>query len=415
MTRILTRRPFLAGGAAAATGLAASPRRSRAQGTTTTLTLANSQWLDALRGKNLWNALLQYQSAAPGVRLEQEAIPAAEFDKKLTTEFGAGQGPDIAMMQEGLFYSIADAGFLADLDPAVQGAPLNGTNGNGVVNGKRLGVGWQRAVYALIYNKPLLDKGNGQVPTDVDGLIGSARSAMSATGAVGLAARYSMSEFSAWFMDFDNWFYGYGGRWVDAKGKLTIDTAPALAAFSAFKQAYDAKIIPVGDDMPTQRNRFKENRVVFSIDSSGGTLNVATGGAMPSRDLHAAALPFPSPGAHQQIFLAVNDGSRNKPAALGFVRWLVSPPGQQALRDASGPDTLATDVPMGEAFAAANPWGAPFVELARTSRSTLIPGHEVDTTAIMRPVMEGLEKVLVSGADPKAMLAAAQRQVDQKF
>ena len=76
---------------------------------------------------------------------------------------------------------------------------------------------------------------------------------------------------------------------------------------------------------------------------------------------------------------------------------------------------MATDVPLTAAFRAANPWADTFGELAKTSRSTLIPGHEVDTAAIMRPVIEGLERVLISGTDPKAALAEAQRQVDRKF
>ena len=115
----LSRRKLVAAG----TGVlaAALSRRSRAQGAPVTLVVANSQWLDALRGKTLWNALLQYQAVAPHVTLQQEAIPSAEFDKKITTEFGGGQGPDIAIMQEGLFYTIADAGFLADAGKAVAG------------------------------------------------------------------------------------------------------------------------------------------------------------------------------------------------------------------------------------------------------------------------------------------------------
>ncbi len=411
----LSRRQLVATG----TGLLASaaiPRRGRAQGAPVTLVVANSQWLDALRGKNLWNAVLQYQAVAPHVKLEQEAIPSADIDKKLTTEFGGGQGPDIAIMQEGLFYTIADAGFLADASKAVAGvSTLNTTNANGLVNGKRLGIAWQRAVYAMIYDKPLLDAGKAKVPTDVDGLITACHAVTGATGAIGLAARHQMADFIGWFMDFQNWAYGYGVNWVDAKGKLTIDTPEAVAAVAAFKKVYDAKIIPIGDDFPTQRTRFKEKRIAFSIDNSGGTLNIASGGALASTDLYAAPMPFPHPGAHQQLFVGVNATSKNVAAAMDFVAWMVSPPGQQALRNASGPDALATDVPLTEAFRAANPWADTFNDLAKTSRSTLIPGHEVDTVSIMRPVMEGLERVMISGTDPKAAMAEAQRQVDRKF
>lgn len=416
MSRI-HRRALLAAVAAVSLTLCVDVGATYAQsGGKVTLKLANSQWLDALRGKNLWNAMLKYQQVNPNITLEQEAIPASEFDDKLTTEMGAGQGPDIAMMQEGLFYSIADAGFLVALDDAVSGAKLNKTNENGVVDGTRYGVAWQRAVYALIYNKPILDAAKAEVPKTVDDLIASAKSASNATsGVIGFTARHQMNDFKAWFMDFQNWAYGYGVNWVNSEGKLTIDTPEAAAAVAAFKKVYDSGIVPIGDSMPTQRTRFKEKHVAFSIDNSGGTLNIASGGALPSADVGAAPMPFEHPGAHQQIFVGVSTHSQHQEEALAFVKWLVGPEGQQALRGASGPDALATDVPVNDDFAKANPWVPAFAKLAENSRSTLIKGHEVETPQIMRFVMEAVEKVLLTNADPKTALADAQASVDAQF
>lgn len=414
MPSSLSRRSLVAGAAGVAT--ASLRRPALAQAAPVTLVISNSQWVDALRGKALWNALLEYRKVAPHVTLEQEAIPSAEYDNKITTEFGAGQGPDIAIMQEGLFYSIADAGFLSDVGRAVEGVGnLNRTNENGVVGGKRLGIAWQRAAYALIYNKPLLDAAGAKPPATVEELIAAARAVTAATGAIGFTARHQVADLGGWFMDFQNWAYGYGANWVEGRGRITVDTPEAVAATTAFKRVYDAKIIPIGDNMPTQRTRFKEKRVGFSIDNSGGTLNIASGGALPAADLYAAPMPFPNPGAHQQIFLAVNAKSRKQQAAIEFLRWLVSPVGQQALRNASGPDTLATDVPVTAEFQAANPWAQTFATLAVNSRSTLIPGHEVDTLPIMRFVMEALERVLIANADPGAALAEAQKQIDLRF
>ncbi|EJJ31454.1 ABC transporter substrate-binding protein [Rhizobium sp. CF142] len=411
------RRALLTAVAAVSLTLSLNVGASYAQsGDKVTLKLANSQWLDALRGKNLWNAMLKYQQVNPNVTLEQEAIPASEFDDKITTEMGAGQGPDIAMMQEGLFYSIADAGFLVPLDNAVAGVNLNKTNENGVIDGTRYGVAWQRAVYALIYNKAILDTAKAEVPKTIDDLIASAKTVSGATpGVIGFTARHQMNDFKGWFMDFQNWAYGYGVNWVDADGKLTIDTPEAAAAVAAFKKVYDSGIVPVGDSMPTQRTRFKEKHVAFSIDNSGGTLNIASGGALPSADVGAAPLPFTHPGAHQQIFVGVSSHSEHQEEALAFVKWLVGPDGQKALRGASGPDALATDVPVDEAFSNANPWVPEFAKLAETSRSTLIKGHEVETPQIMRFVMQAVEKVLLTNTDPKTALAEAQKSVDTQF
>jgi len=420
MPFIHTRRAFLASAAAlftSAAGISGLADKTFAQESKepVTLVLANSQWVDALRGKNLWNAMLKYQEVAPHVTLEQEAIPSAEIANKLTTEMAAGQGPDIAMMQEHLFYTAADAGFLVDIGKAVEGnGKLNATNEGGVVDGKRLGVAWQRAVYALIYNKPLVDKSGAKVPTNVDELIEAAKAVHDATGAIGFISRHQIADFTGFFMDFQSWAYGYGVNWVDANGKITINTPEAVAAVAAFKKMYDDNIIPVGDDFPTQRTRFKENQVGFAIDNSGGTLNIASGGALKPGDLHSAPLPFAQPGAHQQIFVVVSKHSKHKQAAIDFVAWLAGPDGQAALREASGPDTLATDVPVTEAFRNANPWADTFAKLAVNSRSTLIPGYEVETPQIMRIVMQALEKVIIAGEDPATALADAQQEVDAK-
>jgi multiple sugar transport system substrate-binding protein len=57
-----------------------------------TLVIANSQWLDALRGEKLWAAVKQYEKVAPNVQLEQEAIPSKDYADRLITEMSAGPG-----------------------------------------------------------------------------------------------------------------------------------------------------------------------------------------------------------------------------------------------------------------------------------------------------------------------------------
>jgi ABC-type sugar transport system, periplasmic component len=373
-----------------------------------TLTIANSQWLDASRGKGLWNAMLTYEKKNPNVTLKQEAIPSADFSSKITTQLGAGQGPDVLMMQDYLWATEAAAGALAPLTSVVKGAQnLNATNAGGVYKGVQTGVSWQRATYALVYNKKLLQQaGISNPPTTVSQLITDAQQVTAKTGAIGFATRSSTSD-PNWYVDFNNWIYGYGGG-VVKNGKVNLATSANVDAVRAFKKMYDAHILSPGDDMVTSRQRFEAGKVVFIMDSSGGTLNMALGGGIPSTDIGTAPLPFPHPGAHQQIFVAVNKASKSQSAAIAFVKWLVSAAGQQALRDASGPDTLATDVPLTASFVKANPWATTFPQLAPESKSELVPGFQTQSAAIMAPLMDAVEKVLLSGADPKNALESAQ-------
>jgi multiple sugar transport system substrate-binding protein len=413
----MKRRTFLRSALATtgAAALAACGSSSGSGGSTgpVTLTVGNSQWLDALRGKNLWNAVLAYQQANPKVTLQQEAIPSADFANKITTELGAGKGPDVILMQDGLFVTAASSGALVDLGSLATAAGLNATNKAGIFEGTHYGVAWQRAAYALVYNKKLLDRaGISAPPTTVDELITAARQVTAKTGAIGFATRHLMADFSGWYMDYENWNYGYGGSFA-ANGKLTIDAAPNVAALTAYKKVYDAKVIPIGDDMPTMRTRFKEGNVGFILDNSGGTLNMALGGSVASTDVGAAPLPFPHAAASQQILIAVNANSANQDAAKALVQWLISAAGQTALRAASGPDTLATDVPLTAEFTAQSPWGATFAEVGPSSGSLLVPGFEAKTAAIMRPVMQAVEQVLLTNADPATALKSAQAQAEQ--
>jgi multiple sugar transport system substrate-binding protein len=380
-----------------------------------TLVVSNSQWLDALRGEALWKAVKVYEQRAPNVELKALGIPSKDYGDRLMTEFGAGQGPDVAIIQEGVLFALADAGLLVDVGAAAEGVAMNATAENGIVDGVTLGVPWQRAAYALIYNGKLTDAAGAKVPTSVDELIENAQAVQEKTGAIGFTSRHQISDFSGFYMDFQSWAYGYGVNWVDGGGKLTVNTPEAVEAVTAFKKMYDAKIVPIGDDMPTQRTRFKEAHVGYSIDNSGGTLNIASGGTLKSADMHAAPLPFPNPGAHQQIYVVVNANSEHPDEAVAFLKWLTSPEGQAELRKASGPDMLATDVPLTAEFVAANPWAPVFADIAKKSRSVLIPGHEVETTQIMRPVMEAVEEVLINGTSPADALAKAQEAVDRMF
>jgi len=381
-----------------------------------TLVISNNQWLDSLRGERLWAAIKKYESTNPGVTLEQVAVPAQEYADRLMTEMGAGQGPDLAIVQEDLFYTLGNADFLSSLDDVVAGAQnLNVTNENGVVDGVALGLGWQRAVYALIYNRALLESSGASLPKTTEEMIEQAKAISEATGAIGFTSRHSMNEFRGWSYDFQNWVFGFGVEWVDSEGNLTINTPQAMAALNAFKLAYDSGVIPIGDPMNTQRSRFKEGRVAFSIDNSGGALNIASGGAMPSSDMGAAPMFFEHPGAHQQIFITVSKHSDHPEEAKAFLSWFVSPEGQKAMREVSGPDALATDVPVTAEYEAVNPWAPMFAELAKTSRSTLIPGYEAETTSIMRVVMEAVERMLITGESAEEVLAAAQAKIDAKF
>lgn len=353
----------------------------------------------------------EFEKVDPNVTLKQEAAPGPTIGTQLTTELGAKAGPDVMMIQDNLFESFVQANYLAPLPSSVTaGVTLNNTNAGADVNGQRLGVAWQQAPFGLMYNKALLAKAGVSVPTTPDQLIADAKKIHSATGAIGFGDQSIAVSTNSWQQQIDSWTYGYGGSW-SANGKLTIDTPANVAGVAAFAKVAKAGIMQSAG-YNTIIGAYTQGQVGMLTDCGCGAIGAALGGTVKSTDIGVAQEPTPQNiGFDQQLYVSVSKFSKKQAAADAFVKWLLSPAGQLALRNASGPDTLATDVPFSASYAAANPWAQQFADLGKTSRSTLIPGYELKTAQIMTIITNHIQQVVVSGVDPAKALAAAASEV----
>ncbi|WP_157983879.1 ABC transporter substrate-binding protein [Nesterenkonia muleiensis] len=375
-----------------------------------TLTLGNSQWLDANRGEGLWEAVSGFDHASEH-SVERVEYPSGDIATTLTTELGAGEGPDVMFIQDNVFESFVDADFLEPLEDAVEGANLNNTNEGGVKDGTRYGVAWQRAPFALLYNSGLLDEAGVEVPTTPEELIESADILTEELGVQGFGDPSPLVDDGRWLQHINIWTYGHGGSWADEDGNITVDTPENIEGVEVVKDLYDAGIFS-DEDLHTNRAAFAQGQVGMVDEIGGGALVASLEGGMDPQDIHVADQPTPEPGYHQQLYVVVNANSPHVEEAKEFVSWLVTEEGQEMLREASGADPLATDVPVTEEFAAENPWAEGFLEVGSHTQSTLIPGHELQTTEIMTLIMDHVQEVLVNDIPAEEALAAAQGDVD---
>jgi multiple sugar transport system substrate-binding protein len=376
------------------------------------IAFSNWQWLAPGSGDALWDAVSSAYEDQGEVVLERSETPFAQYANKLNTELGAGGGPDVFVVGDVQFTTLAEAGLLEPLGDVVGDVSLNGSNDSLVVDEEQVGVTWEQVGYALVGNKNVMaEAGITEMPANVDELIEAGKK-VEATGASGFGVRHQMSDFGGWYVDFPAWTYGYGGSFSDGT-ELTIDSPENIEGLTQYKRVIDSGIVPIGDDASTFRSKFKENQLGFVLDNSGAVLSFTT--AMSGQDIVAAPLPFPEGGQNQHLILAVNANSENKAAALDFVSWVLSDEGQTILREQRGASTLATDVPLDPAFAEANPWAETYIETADETRSGLIVGFEENTEPIMRIVMQAVERVITQGEDPAEALGQAQEEAEQQF
>lgn len=380
-----------------------------------TLAISNWQFLAPDRGEGIWSAMTGYGEENPDVEFEEIAVAFGSYADRIRTEIGGGAGPDIVVMNDNLFSELAQAGLLEPIDDLVSetDADLNTTNESGVWEGEQLALGWERANYALVWNEAILEEAGVEPPTTFPELLEAATTIEEETGIAGFAVRHQIAELDGWGQDFANWSYGFGGSWAQ-DGELTIDSPENIEAVTAFKEMYDSGAMPVGDDASTFRTKFRQGQLGMIIDNSGATFSLTAGvdGGLTGTDVGASALPFPEPGAHQQLLIGINANSDNKELAKDYLRWLLSQPAQEDLAEVLGAATLATEVPLDTEFGEANPWATEFKELAEESRSPLIPGFEAQTPEITEIILSQVERVLTQDLSPEEAMATAQAEAE---
>lgn len=382
-----------------------------------TLTFASWQWLEPGRGEALWEAMTAYSEANPNVTLEQQAVPRADYESTMSTQIGAGGGPDLLIVPPAFLFQAGDAGILAPLDgilPADVESKLLPNNERGVYDGERLGYTWEAVNWALIYNRNLLDEAGVDVPSTPDELVTAAEAVTAATGNPGFAVRHQTGEMQPWANDFASWPCGFGGGWA-ADGELTIDTPENIEAVELLKSLYDSGAMPIGDDASTFRSRFANGEVGMMIDNASVAFTVTTGdSAISSDDIGVAPLPFPTDDSSQIVnFIGVNANSDHVEAAQDFIAWLFSDEGQSLAADSVFPSTVGTDAQPSAELMEANPWVETYREQALTSTcSPLVPGFELQTPTITTIIMTQIESVLTQGVSVEQALSQAQQEAE---
>jgi multiple sugar transport system substrate-binding protein len=398
-----------------ALGGCASTQPAASESGPVTLSFSNWQWLEAGKGETLWNAVKDYSGPNEQVTLNKVEIPFANYADKLSTELGAGGGPDVMVLQDSQFVTLAEAGVLEPLDDIYDelSDSLNSTNEAGYFLDTQYGFNWERPTYSMIYNSDVLTEAGVAVPTTFPEFSTAIHTINDKLGIYGFAGRHQTAEIDGWTLEMANWIYGFGGALSDGK-KLTIASDKNVAAVEAFLTTYNSGVVPIGDDASTFRAKFGQGEVGIMFENSGvaTTLTSNADNIIDGSNLGSAPLPFAQTGAHSQLVLAVNATSKHKEAAKDFVRWTLGAKGQEAIRAGLGASAMATDVAPSSDFLAANPWVPQFLEAAKTSKSTLVPGFETQSKVVWREVLTGVEGLLVNGGDVKSTLERVQKATE---
>ena len=393
---------------AVATLLAASgPSTAYAQ-TKEVITFAAVTFSEAGRGDRLKAWVDKFNKSQTAIEVQPIALPFSSFAKTIFTQMGGGAGPDLVRFDQIDFYAAVEAKRILPLDEVINDRDYKFTAPDRYlkVGGKRYGTPFEISNYVLLYN-PTLVKG-GKAPANFDEFLAAAK-ASTGSGVYGYAYRATMAEAPGFWQDLCNFVYGFGGRWSDEQGNLTLNSPKVLEGIAAYKKVYDAGVTPKGTDAATYRRMFWERKLAMEIDNGGvaGIFN------QQAPDLPLAAAPSPFPTRAQGLILApltVNANTKHKVAAFTFYKWVLQPENQKQLQELLGASNVATIVPRSPEDLAKKPWLKVYDEQTPNSIPQLLQGQELKTPEIQQIVLEHVLKVLQGGADPKKTMDDAQQQ-----
>lgn len=374
------------------------------------VTFAASSFAEPGRGDKMRAWLDEFNKSQDKVEVKAIAIPFSSFVSTVFTQMGGGSGPDLVRFDLPEFYAAAEAGRLAPLDSQIKDKDFNFGSADKYmrINGKRYGVVFEVSNYAMIYNKALL---KGAPPKNFDEFLAAAKAATS-NGNYGFAYRATMAERGGMWYDLSNFVYGFGGRWSNDQGKPTLNSPEVVRGIQAYKQVYDANILPKGADAATYRRMFAQGKLAMEIDNGGVAANLATEG----KNIQTSATPSPFPHREQAMILApitVNANSKHQDAATVFLKWMLGAGPQAQLQQIHGASSVAIAVPRTPEEEKKWPWINVYDEQTQHSVPPLPKGLETKAPEIQQIVVQQVIRVLQNGTDPQQAMDEAQQKAER--
>lgn len=303
-----------------------------------------------------------------GIKVNVEVVPWSDLLNRLLAAATSGKGPDVVNIGNTWSASLQATGAFVPFDDAT----LNAVGGKdrfvpaalaaaGAPGQPPTAVPLYSLAYALYYNKKMFaDAGVTAPPTTWEELVAAGRK-LTKDGQWGLAVEGANPSENAHhaFAFSQQW----GGEWFDASGKPTFDTPQNVAAVKRY-----IDFMAVDKIVNPSNAEYAQNQAVadFANGKAAMLLWQAAGNAFKAQGMAAdaygvAPVPFPAtpPAGGKKvnsmvagINIAVFKHTKDKDAALEFVKFMTSDAEQVQLNKTYGSLPSVTTVASDAAFQA---------------------------------------------------------------
>ena len=287
----------------------------------------------------------QFKKAYPNVQVQVELQQWGGIQDKLTTSLGSDSTPDVVEIGNSLTAKFADAGLLAEMDPAtfnVEGM-LPGLQPSGELDGKRYGIPYYGGVRIVVYKKSDFAKAGVTEPKTLDEL--------NQVAAKLQAKNADNKKYSAFYFPGKYWYGAVPFVW-DAGGDIAtkdgdqwkgvLDSSESQAGLTTLNDLVQKfSKAPKDGDETKNMDAFNTGNVGMMIDSwwSPGALDAK--GQPFAGDVGAFPLPGTTADKTAPVFfggsdLGVSAKSKQQGLAVEWMKILTDRPTQTMLAKEGG-------------------------------------------------------------------------------
>lgn len=273
-----------------------------------------------------------YEKARPGVKVDWVDVPFGGIKEKLMTAYLAGTPPDVVNLNVDMSASMAGLGALADLDAILDGNTkkdyLESAWEAGRVGAGIYAVPWYLATNVTIYNKELIARAGGKVPSNYAELEILAKAVKEKTGKFAICPKIGKDTDLLKFFAMD-------GAKVYKEGRVDMTGPVCAASMEYWKRMFKNEYIPRASVMEDHRVALdmfirEETAIFFSgpqflkiVKENNPGLYAKAGVALPIYGLSGVT-------DIDVMNIAVAAASKHKTEAADFAAYVTNGPNQLA-------------------------------------------------------------------------------------
>ena len=308
--------------------------------------------------------IAQFEEANPGVTVEMQAMPPADYWPKLSAMAAAGDLPDVFAMSSGFVESWADAGNLADMTEVTAASDMSvyydGAIAPGMVDGSLVAFPQNWVAPVLFYNRDMFDAAGIDYPSadwTWDDFLAAAQALTLDTDEDGQIDQWGYWVYGR-YAHVDPWVFRNGGRYLNADNTALEPNAEAVNALQFLADLVNVhNVAPQPQEMEgiRQQDVFPLGMAAMWVD---GSWNIANTREVADPDMNWAIAQVPmGPDATPETaaayawsdMMAIAESSENKELAWAFIQHMVG-------EGRTAADFLGGKVPAFRAIAEGEEW-----------------------------------------------------------